>query len=133
MLYEVIKLETEKNEVYDLTPQLKELVAKSGLKDGVCIISCPHTTAGICNHSFWDPKGWDDMMIDINRAIPTRIDFKHDSDPATDAAGHVKSALMGTNMAVIIDNGELAFGRSNGVLFAEFDGPRSREVWVEIY
>lgn len=132
-MYEVIKLETEKNGVYDITPKLKELVEASGVKDGVCVISCPHTTAGICNHSFWDPKGWYDMMDDINKAIPTRVDFKHDSDGYSDAAGHVKSAIMGTNMVRIIDDGKLVLGSSNGVLFAEFDGPRSREVWVQIY
>ena len=131
-MFETIKLETKLNDAIDITPTIRELVKKSGVQDGICIVSVPHTTAGLCIHSFWDPKGWTDMMIQMDRIIPTRVDFKHDSDTPHDASGHVKSAMMGTNMTVIVKDGDLLFGHFQGILFAEFDGPRSREVHVKI-
>lgn len=132
MNFEVIKLETEQNVCYHVTPLVDELIAKSGVTEGICVISTPHTTAGLCNHSFWDPKGWHDMMIDIKRAIPSRIDFKYDSVSPVTAAATVKSAIMGSSMTMIIIDGKLKVGSSNGVLFAEFDGPATREIHVAI-
>lgn len=131
-MFEKFALETKYNEAINITPQVREIITKSGIKDGICIVSVPHTTAGLCLHSFWDPNGWTDMMVQMDRMIPTRVDFKHDSDPPHDASGHVKSALMNTNMSLIVKDGDLLFGRSQGILFAEFDGPRSREVFVKV-
>ena len=70
-------------------------------------------------------------MDELNRLIPSRIDFKHQESP-TAASGHLKSALTGTSMVQIIEGGRLLLGSSQGIYFLEFDGPRTREVIIKI-
>ena len=79
-----------------------------------------------------DPAGFDDLRDEINRLIPTRIDFKHQFDTPSDAAGHVKSALIGVTMSLIVTRGELLLGSSQGLYFLEFDGPRNRSYYVKV-
>jgi secondary thiamine-phosphate synthase enzyme len=127
-----VPLETTRNGVFEITPQIREAVAESGVQEGIAIIMIPHTTAGVTIISFWDPLGLEDVHDEIARLIPTRIDFKHQHDTPQDAAGHVKSVLVGTSMSLIVTNGELLLGHSQGVYFFEFDGPRSRKFHVKI-
>lgn len=125
-------LETKFNDVINLTADVKQVVADSGVKSGLCVVFTPHTTAGLTITSFWDPKGFEDLQDEICRLIPTRIDFKHQHDTPTDAAGHVKSSLMGVSLPIIIDNGKLLLGGSQGIFFMEFDGPRKRKYYVKV-
>jgi secondary thiamine-phosphate synthase enzyme len=80
----------------------------------------------------WDPRGFEDIQDEISRLIPTRVDFKHQHDTPQDAAGHVKSALMGVSLTFIVDEGRLVLGSSQGIYFVEFDGPRKRQVYVKV-
>ena len=73
-----------------------------------------------------------DIQDEIRRLVPTRIDFKHQHDTPQDAAGHVKSSLIGISLTFIIEDGTLLVGHSQGVYFLEFDGPRRREYYVKI-
>ena len=88
-------IETKFNDVVKLTDDIKAFVESTGVKEGQCIIFNPHTTAGLTITSFWDPNGFEDIQNEVCRLIPTRIDFKHQHDTPTDAAGHVKSTLIG--------------------------------------
>lgn len=126
------KIATKLNDVVGLTDEIKGLVEESGIKNGTCTVFTPHTTAGLTITSFWDPRGWEDIQDEISRLIPTRINFKHQHDTPQDAAGHVKSALTGTNLALIIADGKLLLGHSQGIYFLEFDGPRNREYYVKL-
>jgi secondary thiamine-phosphate synthase enzyme len=126
------KIKTRLNDVVTLTDDVKEYVRSSGIISGLCVVYTPHTTAGLALTSFWDPKGFEDLMDEINRLVPTRIDFKHQHDTPQDAAGHVKSALVGISLTFIIEGGELLVGHSQGIYFLEFDGPRNREYFVKI-
>lgn len=96
------------------------------------MICIPHTTAGLTITSFWDPNGFLDLQDEICRLIPTRIDFKHQHDTPQDAAGHVKSSLIGVNLTIPIHQGKLLLGHSQGIYFLEFDGPRKREYFVKV-
>lgn len=125
------KLATAGNAAYEITATVKEAVAASGVTHGLCVVFVPHTTAGLSISSFWDPKGLEDVHDDINRLVPTRIDFKHQFDTPQDAAGHVKSVLVGVSLTLIIDNGALLLGHSQGIFFNEFDGPRQRQFFVK--
>lgn len=118
--------------VHDITPSVQEAVAKSGIQSGMAIVHCSHTTAGICVTSFWDKRGHVDMMKEIDNIIPTRNDYLHDFDTPTDAAGHIKTGLMGTTITLIVENGKAFLGSSQGVLFCEFDGPRPRQFFVKV-
>ncbi len=122
---------TKHNQALELTSMIREIIDQSEIKDGFCIISIPHTTAGLVVTSFWDPLGWEDLMDELNKMIPSRIDFKHQESP-TDASGHIKSALTGTSMVQIISDGKLMLGSSQGIYMLEFDGPREREFIVKI-
>lgn len=125
-------LETEFNDVVSITDDIKKFVEESGVKSGSCIVFNPHTTAAITVTSFWDPLGFEDLQDEIGRLIPTRVDFKHQHDTPQDAAGHVKSSIVGVSMSLIIDDGELLLGGSQGIYFLEFDGPRKRKFYVKI-
>lgn len=127
-----IQFETKKDGVTSLTDQIKKCVEKSGVKSGLLCAFITHTTAALTVNSFWDPLGHEDIQDEIRRLIPTRVDFKHQYDTPEDAAGHVKSTLIGPSLTFIIENGELVLGHSQGIYFLEFDGPRKRECLVKI-
>ena len=126
------KIETKERDVVALTSDIRAFVENSGIQEGTCIVCTPHTTAALTITSFWDPNGFLDLQDEICRLIPTRIDFKHQHDTPQDAAGHVKSSLIGVNMALPIHEGKLLLGHSQGIYFLEFDGPRHREYYVEV-
>jgi secondary thiamine-phosphate synthase enzyme len=131
-MIERIRFRTTKDGVFGLTEQIKDCVKKSGVKSGLLCAFITHTTAALTVNSFWDPLGHEDIQDEIRRLIPTRVDFKHQHDTPEDAAGHVKSTLIGPSMTFIIENGELLLGHSQGIYFLEFDGPRNRECIVKI-
>ncbi len=125
-------LETQFNDVVNITEQVKAVVAESGVREGTCIVYNPHTTASLAVTSFWDPKGFEDLQDEICRLIPTKVDFKHQHDTPQDAAGHVKSAIVGISMPFIVSEGKLLVGSSQGIFFLEFDGPRKRQFFVKV-
>ncbi len=123
---------TCRQELFNLTEQVKSVVAGSGVAEGMCYVYCPHTTGGLVVNSHMDPKTPQDIIFEIDRLVPTRVDFFHTFDTPSDAAGHVKSSLVGIDLTFIVTEGKLALGHSQGILFAEFDGPRDREVLVKV-
>ncbi|MDD4311276.1 MAG: secondary thiamine-phosphate synthase enzyme YjbQ [Eubacteriales bacterium] len=125
-------IETQERDVVSITEDVKASVEQSGVQEGICLITIPHTTAALTITSFWDPNGFLDLQDEICRLIPTRIDFKHQHDTPQDAAGHVKSSLIGASIALIVHEGKLLLGHSQGIYFLEFDGPRKREYFVKI-
>lgn len=126
------KINTVERDVVPLTDDIKAYVESSGIQEGLCTICTPHTMAGLTITSFWDPNGFLDLQDEICRLIPTRIDFKHQHDTPQDAAGHVKSSLIGVNFSIPIHEGKLLLGHSQGIYFLEFDGPRPREYFVKL-
>ena len=112
-MLEKIQFRTTKDGVTALTEQIQKCVEKSGVRSGLLCAFITHTT-------------------EIRRLIPTRVDFKHQHDTPEDAAGHVKSTLIGPSMTFIIEEGKLLLGHSQGIYFLEFDGPRNRECYVKI-
>jgi secondary thiamine-phosphate synthase enzyme len=125
------ELATTANGAYDITAVVRDAVLASQVEEGLCLVFVPHTTAGLSITSFWDPKGLEDIHDDLNRLVPTRIDFKHQFDTPQDAAGHIKSVLVGVSLTLIISEAKLLLGHSQGIFFNEFDGPRQREFLVK--
>lgn len=125
-------LRTEDNGVHSITDEVKEAIAESGIKSGLCVVHCPHTTAGLTITSFVDPNGRQDLEEEIRRLIPSRNDFHHRNDTPVDAAGHVKTALFGTTLTIIVEEGKALLGSSQGILYLEFDGPRNRQYYVKV-
>lgn len=126
------EITTTYNGIHDITKSVKMAVEESGVKEGTCIVYNPHSTAGITVFSPWDPEGFKDLDEEIRRLIPTKVDFYHQHDTPQDAAGHVKSSLLGISISFIVTEGKLLLGGSQGICFLEFDGPRNREYFVKI-
>ncbi len=116
----------------DITPLVREAVQESGVQAGLCAVLAPHTTAAITINSALDPTTPDDIIDDLRRLVPTRVDFKHQYDTPADAAGHIKAALIGHHILLVIEGGKLLLGGSQSILFYEFDGPRQRRVQVKV-
>ena len=116
----------------NITGQVREAVRQTGIQSGLCALTVPHTTAAITLNSSLDPTTPDDIIADLRRLVPTRVDFKHQYDTPADAAGHIKAALIGHSVLIVIENGALLLGGSQSVLFYEFDGPRERRVQVKV-
>lgn len=125
-------ISTKRGDVYEITQDVKGYVEECGIEEGTCILFTPHTTASLAVTSRMDPDGFDDLRDEISRLIPTRIDFKHQFDTPSDAAGHIKSTLLGISMTFIVTGGKLMLGGSQGIFFLEFDGPRNRNYVVKV-
>ena len=130
-MFHEIRFSTEKNGVVALHDRIRQIIKESGIEDGLCVIYNVHTTGALIMTSFGDRRGHEDIQDEIRRLIPTRIDFKHQHDTPEDAAGHVKSAIVGSSITLFIENGELYIGSTQGIYFLEFDGPRNRRVVVK--
>ena len=129
---EVLKIQSDQHGVLDLTSMVKDIVEKSSVSEGLCCVFVPHTTAGLVIYSGIDPKGLLDLNDTVKTMVPVRTDFHHQCDPPSDAAGHIKSALFGNSITFIVHENELVLGGSQYLYFYEFDGPRERQVLVQV-
>lgn len=127
---EKISLKTAiRSQLIGITDKINAVIAKSQIKNGVCFIFCPHTTAGLTINENADPSVKKDILNSLSGLIPRKAGYSH-SEGNSDA--HIKSSLLGTSQTVFIEDGRLALGAWQGVYFCEGDGPRAREVWVKI-
>ena len=132
-MHDTISVATPKGDSMNLiTEQVQEIVRNSGIKSGVCFLVIPHTTAAITINSYLDPATEKDILQDVRRLVPTRTDFHHIFDTPADAAGHIKATLIGNSETVLVENGDLVLGHSQGLFLYDFDGPRQRRVLVKI-
>ena len=125
-----LQLETHSQvEFKDITATLQALIARSGIKTGLCHIFVPHTTAAILVNENDDPALQKDLTEFLAKLAPPDLEYHH-NDGNCDA--HLKAALIGCSKTMLIENGALALGRWQGVFFCEFDGPRRRDLRVKI-
>jgi len=122
-------LRTGSEGFYNITSQVNEAVMKSGVSEGICVVFCPHTTAGVTINENADPDVVSDMLLALRKAVPERPEFRHFEGNST---AHVKASLTGSSVTVIIENKRLLLGTWQGIYFCEFDGPRSRNFYVKI-
>jgi len=111
----------------DITRAVQSSVSAQGVKDGVVTVFVPHTTAGITINENADPDVVSDLAEALERAVPWNARYNHSEG---NAAAHVKASLMGSSVQAIVENGLLRLGTWQAIYFCEFDGPRSRNVWV---
>jgi secondary thiamine-phosphate synthase enzyme len=116
----------------NITELVRDTVRETGISSGLCAIIVPHTTAAITINSSLDASTPQDILDDVRRLVPTRVDFKHQYDTPADAAGHIKASLIGQNVVLAVEHGDLVLGGSQSILFYEFDGPRERRVQVKV-
>jgi secondary thiamine-phosphate synthase enzyme len=119
---------SRRTEFVEITAEVREVVRQSGIRDGTCLVYCPHTTAAITINENADPDVVHDVLLWLNRAIPKeQAGFRHGEG---NSDSHLKAILVGPSVSLIIDQGDLVLGRWQGVYFCEFDGPRTRQVHV---
>jgi len=115
--------------IEDITPQVQQVVQRSGVGDGLCTVYVPHTTAGVIINENYDASVKRDILATLNRLIPLEGDYQH-SEGNSDA--HVKASLVGASVTVPVSAGKLMLGVWQGILFCEFDGPRTRHVIIQV-
>jgi secondary thiamine-phosphate synthase enzyme len=125
-----IHVQTDRrNQLLDITHQIKKAVDDSGIDDGIALIFVPHTTAAVTINENADPSVKADILSYLEKLIPQDAGFAH-SEGNSDA--HIKSSLVGASISVCISGGRVVLGTWQGICFCEFDGPRSRRVIVKI-
>jgi len=112
-----------------ITRVVRAFVEKSGVKNGLCVVFTPHTTAAVTINENADPDVKDDFILGLDRAFPDRPEFRHMEG---NSAAHLKSSCVGASETVIIEDGKLLLGTWQGLYFCEFDGPRTRKCYVKI-
>lgn len=105
-----------------------DIVRETGLQEGVVTVFIPHTTAGVTINENADPDVTADMETVLNRVVPWEGNYRHFEG---NTAAHVKASMMGSSAQVIVSGGQLQLGTWQSLYFCEFDGPRSRQVWVK--
>lgn len=116
-------------ELLDITAQVEKVVRKSEVKSGICYVFVPHTTAGVTINENADPDVVKDMIMELNKIVPQSDHYLHAEG---NSAAHIKSSMIGCSQAVIIEENSLKLGTWQSLFFCEFDGPKSRKVWVEV-
>lgn len=109
--------------------QVENAVKKSGVKNGICVVFIPHTTAAVTINEGADPDVVSDILNSLNELIPHRRNYRH-MEGNSDA--HIKTTLTGPSEHIIIEDGKLVMGTWQRLFFCEFDGPRNRKVYIKI-
>jgi len=126
----------EQTEILDITKHVREAIQRSPISNGIALINTLHTTCALFINEFQSAL-MDDLRNLAERLVPERGGFRHDDPRYSDcergnAHAHLRTALLGRSIAVALSGGEMVLGRFQSIIFAEFDGPRKRDVTVQI-
>ena len=113
----------------DITSQIERIVSRANVRGGICHIFVPHTTAGLTINENADPTVRADIIKELDKVVPWNGDYAHGEG---NSAAHIKASLMGSSLTTIVSEGKLKLGTWQGIYLAEFDGPRTRRVWVKV-
>jgi secondary thiamine-phosphate synthase enzyme len=113
----------------DITSSVQKEASKSGITDGICVVYVPHTTAGITINEGADPAVCQDIITKLNELVPPNAGYRHMEG---NSDSHIKASMIGSSVTVLIENGRLVLGTWQKIFFCEFDGPRSRKVYVKV-
>jgi secondary thiamine-phosphate synthase enzyme len=118
-----------RNELVNITEEVRQALARGGVRDGFGVVYCPHTSAAITINEAYDPDVVHDMLLWLERAVPqVQPGFRHGEG---NSDSHIKASLVGSSATVLVESGQLVLGRWQGIFFCEFDGPRQRTVQVQ--
>jgi secondary thiamine-phosphate synthase enzyme len=120
---------TGRSDLVDITAEVQAIAGKENVKSGLCLIFCPHTTAGLTINENADPAVKSDILNYLEKLVPQSRSFTH-AEGNSDS--HIKASMMGFSLSLIIEKGTLILGTWQGIYFCEFDGPRQRKVIVKI-
>ncbi|MCM8760485.1 MAG: secondary thiamine-phosphate synthase enzyme YjbQ [Candidatus Omnitrophica bacterium] len=120
---------TGRQEFVEITHLIEDTVRKSGVKTGICYIYVPHTTCGLTINENADPSVKADILSKLEELVPEDGRYRH---PEGNSDAHIKSSILGHSLSVIVKDGILQLGTWQGIFLCEFDGPRTRDIWIEI-
>jgi secondary thiamine-phosphate synthase enzyme len=119
----------KREEIVDITGQVGQIAAASGRREGVCVVFVPHTTAGVTINENSDPDVKADILMALRNVVPDSLPCAHTEG---NSPAHIKASLVGSSVSVIVEDGRLRLGTWQGICLCEFDGPRTRKVWVKV-
>ncbi len=129
MKVEQIQVPThQREELIDITGEVRSYITKAGLQNGLIVLYVPHTTAGVTINENADPDVARDILYKLNKEIPQSDDYHH-GEGNSDA--HIKSSLVGASLQIIVSDGKPVLGTWQGIYFCEFDGPRTRKLYLK--
>jgi secondary thiamine-phosphate synthase enzyme len=117
-----------RTEMLDISTLVQQTVQKINFTDGIVTVYIPHTTAGITINEGADPDVKRDMLFEINKIVPFEDGYHHMEG---NSAAHIKTTLYGNSAQIIVENGKLQLGTWQSIYFCEFDGPRTRNIWIK--
>ena len=120
---------SHQNEWLNITSQVQQATAASGVSEGICVVFVPHTTAAVTVNENADPDVPHDVDFALAQISPDRREFRHGEG---NSAAHTKTSLVGPSLTLIVSGGRLLLGTWQGVWFNEYDGPRTRKVHVRV-
>jgi len=130
MAFKTITVKTEiKQQLVDITQQVRLVVRESGVKSGVCLVFIPHTTAAVTINENADPNVRRDILNRLEQVAPSDGTYLHTEG---NAHAHIKSSLVGSSVVVFVEAGRLVLGTWQSVFLCDFDGPRTRNVMVRV-
>lgn len=118
-----------RSEMADITREVQGVVREHGLEGGVCHVFVPHTTCALAINENADPDVKRDIVAQLGAAVPEDFDYRHAEG---NSPAHIKSVLVGPSLTVFVEEGALLLGTWQGLYLCEYDGPRTREVWVKL-
>ncbi len=121
---------SERRGMVKITETVKKDILESGIKNGIVVVHCPHTTAGLTINENADPDVVQDMLYALEHTYPAKdIRYRHYEG---NSHAHVKASLMGASVTLILDEGEMILGVWQDLYLCEFDGPRQRTFYVKV-
>jgi secondary thiamine-phosphate synthase enzyme len=117
-------------QLLDITAKVREAV--DGADGSAVLVYVPHTTAGVTINEHADPLVARDFESAMQRIVPEDWDWQHIEEGEENAPSHPRASLMGPQVLVPMHDGELALGTWQGIFLCEFDGPRTRSVYVSV-
>ncbi|MDI6845563.1 MAG: secondary thiamine-phosphate synthase enzyme YjbQ [Candidatus Saccharicenans sp.] len=120
---------SRKEEFIDITGRIRTLIRESGVKSGLAVVFCPHTTCALTINEHADPDVRADIMMTLRKLVPENIPYAHTEG---NSPAHIKSSLLGNSLTLLVEDGDLVLGTWQGIFLCEFDGPRRRQIWVRI-
>lgn len=121
---------SEKNQLIDITEQIRKLAREQCHEKSACLVFVPHTTAAVTINENADPDVKSDLIMGLKELVPDAMEFKHREG---NSSAHIKSSLVGCSEIIPLEEGRLILGTWQGIFFAEFDGPRSRSIVVSFF
>jgi secondary thiamine-phosphate synthase enzyme len=127
---ETLEVRTQHREQFvEITDEVQRVTTASGLRHGAVVVYVPHTTAGVTINENADPDVVHDMLLTLRKLVPKDAPGYRHGEGNSDS--HVKSSMMGSSCHVLVEQGKLVLGTWQGVYLCEFDGPRTRQVFVQ--